>query len=350
MPLRDDITAATAEGIIDPDGAERLIAFLEARRRGEADRAADREEVRFVRGFHDVFLTIGIVMLFIGLGTMIVPVAGLLPTALLAAILSWALAEFFARRRRLVLPSMALAIIFVVHAGVVGMAIFGLTVISVDVLFERSFALLFGALVALVSGGAFFLRFRLPFTLAVTAAAAVVAFFSAVHLAAPGVFDADGPLLLLIGGLAVFGAAMAFDLSDPQRRTLRSDNAFWLHLLAAPLILRGVFHFVLAGGDLDAGSALIIVGTVVLFGLLAVVIDRRALLVAGLVYLGYSLSELIRAADLGGSSSAALTLTLIGGMVILLAVGWQQTRSALISVLPLPASLVSRLPVIPERP
>ena len=43
--------------------------------------------------------------------------------------------------------------------------------------------------------------------------------------------------LLLLCGLAVFALAMRFDLSDPKRQTRRTDIAFWLHMLAAPLIV-----------------------------------------------------------------------------------------------------------------
>jgi hypothetical protein len=45
-------------------------------------------------------------------------------------------------------------------------------------------------------------------------------------------------------GLRVFAAAMSFDLSDRDRMTRRSDCAFWLHLLAAPLIVHSLISLI----------------------------------------------------------------------------------------------------------
>src|SRR5438874_3733945 len=39
-------------------------------------------------------------------------------------------------------------------------------------------------------------------------------------------------------------AAMAFDASDRERATRRADCAFWLHLLAAPLIVHSLIWLV----------------------------------------------------------------------------------------------------------
>src|SRR3546814_4796732 len=41
--------------------------------------------------------------------------------------------------------------------------------------------------------------------------------------------------LVLVTGLGVFALAMWWDRSDRVRQTRRSDVAFWLHLLAAPM-------------------------------------------------------------------------------------------------------------------
>src|SRR5437588_323954 len=46
---------------------------------------------------------------------------------------------------------------------------------------------------------------------------------------------------VLCAGLITFALALAWDMSDPMRRTRRSDVAFWLHLLAAPAIVHPAF-------------------------------------------------------------------------------------------------------------
>ncbi len=56
--------------------------------------------------------------------------------------------------------------------------------------------------------------------------------------------DAVESAVFLGCGLAVFAAAMAFDISDRERVTRRADCAFWLHLLAAPLIVHSLVSFV----------------------------------------------------------------------------------------------------------
>ena len=45
----------------------------------------------------------------------------------------------------------------------------------------------------------------------------------------------------LVLGIGVFLFAMWWDSSDPRRETRRSDVAFWLHLLSAPLIVHPIF-------------------------------------------------------------------------------------------------------------
>ena len=59
---------------------------------------------------------------------------------------------------------------------------------------------------------------------------------------------------VLLLGVAVFLYAMRWDSSDPARLTRRSDVAFWLHLLAAPMIVHPVFTLL----GLNDGDATII--------------------------------------------------------------------------------------------
>ena len=63
---RTDIRAAVEAGALSDEGAKRLEAFLKAR--NDPDRMLDPENLRFLSNFNDVFLTIGIVILMVGLG------------------------------------------------------------------------------------------------------------------------------------------------------------------------------------------------------------------------------------------------------------------------------------------
>ena len=68
---------------------------------------------------------------------------------------------------------------------------------------------------------------------------------------------------VLLLGVGVFLFAMWWDASDRARLTRRSDVAFWLHLLAAPMIAHPIFTLIgLNNGTVDLAKALVVVGSV----------------------------------------------------------------------------------------
>ena len=82
----------------------------------------------------------------------------------------------------------------------------------------------------------------------------------------------------LVLGVGVFLFAMWWDGSDRRRETRRSDVAFWLHLLAAPLIVHPIFTLL----GLTEGAATLVGGVTVILlyvvlGITALAVDRRAL-------------------------------------------------------------------------
>jgi hypothetical protein len=83
-------------------------------------------------------------------------------------------------------------------------------------------------------------RFRVPAAAGMAAAAATGFVIAVLLVYALGASKLVRPLTFA-AGLAVFAFAMRWDRSDPTRRTLRSDVAFWLHLAAAPMIVGPVF-------------------------------------------------------------------------------------------------------------
>jgi hypothetical protein len=149
--------------------------------------------------------------------------------------------------------------------------------------------------------------------------------------------------LLLACGLAVFALAMRFDLSDPQRLTRRTDIAFWLHMLAAPLIVHPLIRgFLWADGTPDeTGAAWPMLATFAVLGLVAVLVDRRALLVSGLAYAGIAFASLVRDSGVAGSSTP-LTILVLGAFILLISALWHPLRRAVLALLP--AGLARRLP------
>ena len=350
MTRADDIDAAVDAGILDAGRADRLKTFFADRSSAAtpAENAAyeDTEFVRFARGFHDVFLTIGVVLLVSGValtGQLVSEPIG----AFAAAGTAWALAEVFTARRKLVLPSIALAIAFVFLVGL------GLNTLETSAARLRDLNLLStgSAVAALVAAIVFYVRFRLPFAAGIIAVAAVGLLQIAVTILAPDAAETLFIVLLLGCGIATLVAAMAFDVTDRERTTLRADTAFWLHLVAAPLIVHALIALVASSdvGKLEPSGAISIIAVVAVLALFALIIDRRALLVAGLIYLGIAIGRIVSEVPLEAGTVVAVTVLLLGIGLVLLGTGWQAARRAVVGNV-VPDGIARRLPPLTARP
>jgi MFS family permease len=338
-----DLQSAVAAGAISREAAEALRTHAAGLRTAPV---ADEEHFRLITGFNDIFVTIAAVLLLVacaGIGAAAAPgVAG----ALIAGA-AWALAEFFTRRRRMALPSIVLLLAFVGGVAAVPIEIID----STRPAFSDRAAALIGAAIALVAAGAAWVhwrRFMVPITVAAGAAALAV---TAIALVAAGLLPLVGRdggerimlPLIFAAGLAVFAFAMRWDMSDPGRETRRSDVAFWLHLLAAPMIAHPLFAWlgVSEGEDLGAGAALGVLGVYVVMGLVALAVDRRALLVSALAYVLVALTWLF---DQFGmvELNVALTGLVIGSALLSLSAFWAPIRRAVVRQLP--PGVQSRVP------
>jgi hypothetical protein len=138
---------------------------------------------------------------------------------------------------------------------------------------------------------------------------------------------------------------MWWDGSDRERRTRRSDVAFWLHLAAAPMIAHSVFHMLgVFGGQIGAVQAVIVLALYVAFAFVALAIDRRALLVSSLAYVVYALSMLFRQAG-AIELSLAFTALIIGSALLTLSAFWQPIRRSVVGTL---GNLADRLPPVQQ--
>jgi hypothetical protein len=155
-------------------------------------------------------------------------------------------------------------------------------------------------------------------------------------------------VLSLLLGIAVFLIAMRWDSSDQARITRRSDVAFWLHLLAAPMIVHPVFTLLgLNDGDATIAEGLVVVLLYVVLAVAALAIDRRALLVSALAYVLYALTNVFEQIGAVGLS-VALTALVIGSALLLLSAYWHQARRLI--VVRLPQALQGRLPLLDRPP
>lgn len=347
------LLAATERGVITPDQAERLRA-MEAELAPNAPSLPDDDErLRFITGFGDIFVTIGLALFLGALSYFADRTFETTGVWAIMAAAAWLLAEFFTRLQRMALPSIVLLIVFAV-------SIFFLCASLADPLADSSdrmalvlpmlpeirssIAVILAGLGTLAAVALHYWRFRVPITPAAGAAALIAVIIGLIGAAAPETANRLITPLLLACGLAVFALAMRFDLSDPQRLTRRTDIAFWLHLLAAPQIVHPLIQgFVWADGmPSETGSAAWpMLATFAGLGLVAVLVDRRALLVSGLAYAGIAFASLVRDSGVVGNSTP-LTILVLGGFILLISALWHPLRRAVLAVLP--AGLARRLP------
>ncbi|MGB3845049.1 MAG: hypothetical protein WA940_04195 [Sphingopyxis sp.] len=344
MYSESDLQAAVDAKVMTPEAAAAFRAHIASVR---AAPGADEESFRLITGFNDIFVSIAAVILLVAvawIGESIHPAIAGVGVAAAA----WGLAEYFTRQRRMALPSIVLVLAF---AGGVFGSMVGFLVRHGEAIFghhpaESTMAIIGGAM-ALVTAGATWLhwkRFMVPITVAAgTAALAATAVALVLSIVGASASPDLVMTLVLVAGLGVFTLAMWWDRSDRVRQTRRSDVAFWLHLLAAPMIAHPIFHLlgVTQGDDIGSGAAVLVVGIYILFGLIALAVDRRALLVSALAYVLFALTQLFNtfgAVEL----NVALTAFVIGSALLLLSAFWQNARSVVVGFLP--AGLADQLP------
>ncbi len=347
-----DLEAAVAAGALSPDAASGFRNYVAARSGGAA---VDEEHFRLITGFNDIFVGIAAAILLFAVGWIgqaigpKIDVDGPSPFAgLFVAATAWGLAEFFTRKRRMALPSIILLLAF---TGGVLLTAFATFVLAVgEATFqdnERAIALAVAAAAAVAAGATWlhWRRFRVPITVAAGAATVVGVAMALIASAVGAVPELENVMLAsaLVLGLGVFLFAMWWDSSDRARETRRSDVAFWLHLLSAPLIVHPIFSLLgLTDGDATIGEALVVLGVYVLLGLTALAIDRRALLVSALAYVLFALISLFR--EFGAVElNIALAAFVIGSGLLLLSAFWHAVRRSVVR--PLPPGLQARLPV-----
>lgn len=359
------------------------------------------EMLPFLNNFHDIFTTIGVLILLGGLAVGAGQVmAGLgldegeqaFQNALMAliggiAVFIWFLSALLVGKQRRILPGIVLSSVFgvttmivlvwgyaqfLIHGAGISEQSFEVAGDSVDnmefgreavmmVLAQlpvsiRFMPVVFG-LAFLLPVAAYYFSYRLPYAgglmgvgLVLTAVMTLLAFDPyTVIVWAPTINVAAGASLLLAGIL--------FDARDPGRETRLAGTAFWLHFFAAPVLLGAVLNVTQTGWTFQesdfanpenlnlfaamasdsaeatrlAITALTVIG---IFALVSLLINRRALIVSGLVTAGVSIGIIVNSAGLGAGAVVAVTLLVLGGVVVVLGAAWNPVRRILL--LPIP--------------
>jgi len=345
-----DLNSAVEAGAISPEAAAAFRDHIASMRSAPI---ADEEHFRLLTGFNDIFVAIAAALMLVAvakIGGEIKPWLG----GIAVAALAWGLAEYFTRVRRMALPSILLLLAFV---GGIAATLVGIVAVNVELLeryvgsdneTQRQVAAGIAATVGLATAGAAWLhwrRFMVPITVAAGAVAVVGVMISLIMIAIPTAQDWAMPIVLG-GGVLMFLFAMRWDMSDRERKTRRADVAFWLHLAAAPMIAHPIFRMLgIFDGAVQPGMAAVVLMLYVGFAIVALAVDRRALLVSSLAYVLYAMYALLQTAgavELG----AALTALVIGSALLTLSAFWQPMRRLVVGPL---GGLGNRLPPVPVR-
>ena len=335
----EDLRAAVAAGILSEAQAASLLALANDRAGKRAALPQEDEPFEFFRGFSEIFISIGLVILLAGATALLTVIGGLTLLTLVplaTAAIAWWWAGYFTLKRRMTLPSMVLA-----TAYGVGIVIFAFTVLAQTEVGQRPTAIL-GFTLSALGMVAWYRHFRLPFSAFLTGALALGAVYaftaSATNLAglftgAQGfrrLFDfGESPAFAtatLLFGVAAFLTGMWFDTRDPHRLGRHAATAFWCHLLAAPALVNTVAITLLNGGGM-----VFLTIALVLITLLALVIDRRSFLTAAIAYIALVIAWVTGE---GGGTSWIFVLLILGGFITAIGTWWVQLRARVMALLP----------------
>ncbi|XBQ15735.1 MAG: hypothetical protein ABL308_12350 [Oceanicaulis sp.] len=359
------------------------------------------ELLPFLNNFHDIFTTIGVVILFSGLGlgaVQVMDAAGydtgslafdvlwnVLAVAMGAA--AWLLSSILVGKQRRILPGIVLTLVFAGSIGAVlayvytkltfGEADFEAAFAGFDALGDAEAPTRAAIAAALadvpmayriwpvgvaacltVPIAIYYAAFRLPFAGGLAGLGVVWIAFAALFVADPYTALVFNPLVSLLMGLTLFLAGIWFDARDPDRQTRLSGTGFWLHFFAAPTLLSAAVTIASVGlrldeADLesaqiagvfgafameDAGAAVrtaaVTLAVIFAFAIVSLLINRRALIVSGLITAGVATAALVNLLGFDGAVVAAITLLLLGGFVVLLGAAWNPVRRVLLAPFP----------------
>jgi len=306
MISKNTLQAAVDKKILNEEQLEPLYQFLNAT--SDDSVVESREEpLKFIRSFGDVFITLGVILLAVSINMAnlsgyytVIPVIGFVIVA-----------EWLVRVRRLALPGIAilLSILFFVNEAV-SLESETTTMASLSII----------SLTSLV----FYLRYKMPFSLLPLAAGLV-----AISINQIGLDTLKTPIIFAIFGLVVFIIALWFDSKDTHRISHLSDSAFWLHLLAAPLIVHGVMVSMLVSEQPlfeVLNKEIFIFIFFAAFFLLALFVDRRAMLISTQLYVIYALTQLLQDQVTSTQDIMVYILIVLGLFVIYFGAYWYKTR------------------------
>ena len=313
MISKNTLQKASDKNIINKDQIEPLYQFILNEQSDDYSENTE-EPLKFIRGFGDVFIALGIILLVVSINmTSLSGYFYLLPAAGFIII-----AEWLVRIRRLALPGIVilLCILFFINKAFS---------------FENENATILGLSIISLSSLLFYLRYKMPFSLLPLAGSLVTMIIIQI-----GMDALKNPIIFMLLGLITFSIAMWFDSRDTKRQSHLSDSAFWLHLLAAPLIVHGAMLSMLSSEQVwvqSLSNDILMIIFFVCFFLIALFVDRRAMLVSTQLYAIYALTQLLQSDLIESQNVMIYVLMALGLFVIFFGTYWYKTRRLVFGVL-----------------
>lgn len=310
------LTKAAEQGIISNEQVQPLLDFIKAEQTVTSLAENTGEQLKFIRSFGDIFIALGVLLLAFTSNQLAVNTSYQLIS--IAAFLL--IAEWLVGYKRLVLPGITILLSLLYFVNKVADA----TSSGSDIpILGESLDVFFIIITSLL----FYVRYKMPFSLYPVAVGCI---YLAIELS--GIDIIEYPSVFILLGIAVFMVAMWYDSRDTLRVTSLSDNGFWLHLLAAPLIVHGVMVslFLSKHSGLQANSLYILL-LFVLFFFIALFVDRRAILVSSFAYALYAVFKFAYQQFMQVDNLTLFIFMGVGIFVIFFGTYWYKVRKLIFS-------------------
>ena len=275
----------------------------------------------FIKGYTDILITLGLCLFQIGFALTLLSLFDdhnwpHIWVLVILGLLQIGLSAYYLRYRRLKLPGMSLCL------GLAG------TIFTIAFFEDWTQELIW---TAPLFGLLFYLAFRLPFVLYLTALSGALLIL---ELSDSGFESGPSLEMSILYGCVLVVVALYFDSRDRFRETRLAQNAFWLHLAAAPCLIHPFAFPLLIDESLYASLGLFV--AIIILSLFSIIIDRRSFLLSSSLYLLALLIKLLFFQNQTDMITTSLFFIFFLIGVFLTSIGsfWEQIRKAIMSILP----------------